>query len=435
MGDIGRILNPKTIAVIGASRDEKKVGHTIFKNLLKSDKKVFPVNPKAEKILGQKCYSDLLEIPHEIDQIVIAVPAKLVPLILRQAEKKNINSAIILSAGFSEVGNTELEERILTIAKETGIKILGPNSYGFINPSRKLNTTYFERMPKQGNIAFISQSGAIGSAVLDKNIRLSGFVSIGNSTQLDFSNFIKYYAQDEETKVITTYIESLRESRGGRFMEACKKCKKPIIALKSGKSKQGQKAAASHTAALASEAGVYTGIFKQCKITEADSIKQLFDIATILTKYPNKKFKETTIITNAGGLGVLTTDYLEENKIKNPKLKETTISKLNKILPSNWSHNNPIDLVGDALAEDYQNAIQLAENEKSDFIIVLLTPQNMTEPMGTVRAMLKSKKPIIACFVGGERISKAKIFMDQIGIINFDNPKEMCDVLGKINLS
>jgi acetate---CoA ligase (ADP-forming) len=433
MGDIETILNPGTIAVVGASRDKKKVGHIIFKNILESNKEVFPINPKAENILGHRCYNDLLEVPKDIDQIIIAVPAKIVPIVLRQAEKRRVKSAIVLSAGFSEVGNEELEKRIIKIAEETGIKILGPNSYGFINPYQKLNTTYFEGIPKPGSIAFISQSGAIGSAVLDKNLRLSGFVSIGNSAQLDFSDFIEYYSKDKETQVITLYIESLKEGRGKRFMEVCKNCKKPIVVLKAGKSKQGQKAAASHTAALTSEAGVYSGIFRQCKIIEADSIKQMFDIAAIMVKYPGKSFKEVTVITNAGGLGVLTTDYLQKNNIKNSKLSETTISKLNKILPTNWSHRNPIDLIGDALAEDYNNAIQLTKNEKSEINLVLLTPQNMTEPIGTVRAILKSKKPAIACFVGGESIVKAKEFMDQVGIINFDNSKEMCNALGKIN--
>jgi len=431
MGDVSIFFNAKTYAIVGASRDEKKVGHAIFKNLLHSDKKVFPVNPKAKEILGHRCYEDILEIPYQIDCVIVAVPAKLVPLVLRQAQRVKVKSAIILSAGFGEIGNTDLEERIKKIAEEANIVLLGPNSYGFIDPSKKLNTTYFEGIPKQGGIAFISQSGAIGSAIIDSMDKLSGFVSIGNSMELDFSDFIEYYSRDKNTKVITLYLESLREGKGKRFIEACKKCKKPIIALKSGKSKKGQKAAKSHTAALASEWGVYSGILKQAGIIEVDSIKQLFDVAKIFDKY-TKLGKQAGIITNAGGLGVLTTDECEENDIKVHSLKTSTIEKLNKVLVPNWSHNNPIDLVGDALAEDYEKAIQILERENFDFFITLLTPQRMTEALGTAKTLLKTKKPIFACFLGGKQVQKAKEFMDQNEIIHFNDPREMCEALGKV---
>jgi len=424
-------FNAKTYAVIGASRNNKKIGHIIFKNLLHSDKQIFPVNPKAKKILGKKCYKNILEIPYKIDCLIIAIPAKLVPLILRQAQKIKIKHAIILSAGFSEIGNTELEEEIKKIAKESNIKLLGPNSYGLIDPSKKLNTTYFKKIPRQGNTAFISQSGAIGSAVMDSINKLSGFVSIGNATQLDFSDFIEYYSKDKNTKVITLYIESLRENKGRKFIDTCKKCKKPIIALKSGKSEKGQKAAQSHTAALASEKGVYSGILKQAGIIEANSIKQLFSIAKILEKYP-KLGNKAAIITNAGGLGVLTTDECEKNKIEIQELKESTIKKLNKKLNPNWSHNNPIDLIGDAKAKDYKETIQILKKEKLDFLIILLTPQRMTEPLKTAQAIIKTNHPIFACFLGKNQIKKAKEFMDKSEIINFDDPKEMCETIGKL---
>jgi len=408
MGDINIFFDAKTFAVVGASRDEKKVGHAVFKNLLKSEKKVFPINPKADKILDHKAYTDLLEIPYKIDCIVVAIPAKLVPLILRQAQRLKIKSAIILSAGFSESGETALEEKIIQIADEAKITLLGPNSYGIIDPSQNLNTTYFEGIPKPGSIAFISQSGAIGSAVLDKETNLSGFVSIGNSSQLDFSDFIEYYSNDKNTKVITLYLESLRKNRGKRFIESCKKCKKPIVVLKAGKSKVGQKAAQSHTAALASEAGVYSGILKQAGVIEVETINQLFTVAKILTKYKQLGNK-AAIITNAGGLGVLTTDACEKNKIKIPSLQKSAIEKLDKFLQSNWSHNNPIDLIGDASAEDYEKTIEIIEKENFDFSIILLTPQRMTEALATAKALLKTKKPIFACFLGEDKSKTQKI--------------------------
>jgi len=431
MGDINKFFNAKTFAVVGASRNNKKVGHSVFKNLLQSDKKIFPVNPKAHEILGHKSYQDILEIPYQIDCVIIAIPAKFVPLILRQAQKRKVKSAIILSAGFSEIGETELEQRIIQIAEEADITLLGPNSYGIIDPFQKLNTTYFEGIPKQGSTAFISQSGAIGSAVLDSPIKLSGFVSIGNSAQLDFSDFIEYYSKDKETKIITIYLESLKKNKGKKFIETCKKCKKPIIVLKSGKSKAGQKAAQSHTAALASEAGVYSGILKQAKCIEVDSIKQLFNLTKILEKYPTIGNK-AAIITNAGGLGVLTTDACEKNNIKIPSLQKSTIERLNKILVPNWSHNNPIDLIGDASAEDYEKTLALIERENFDFSIILLTPQRMTESLATAKVLIKTKKPIFTCFLGNTQIQEAKEFMNRFRIINFDCPEEMCETLGKL---
>jgi len=431
MGNTEIFFNAKTYAVVGASRDDKKVGHAVFKNLLYSDKKVFPVNPKAHEILGHKSYEDILEIPYQIDCAVIAVPTKFVPLILRQSQKRKVKSAIILSAGFSEIGETELEQRILQIAQEANISLLGPNSYGIIDPFQKLNTTYFEGIQKPGATAFISQSGAIGSAVLDTDIKLSGFVSIGNSAQIDFSDFIEYYSKDKNTKVITLYLESLKENRGRRFIETCQKCKKPIIVLKSGKSKSGQKAAQSHTAALASEVGVYEGILKQAGCIQVDSIKQLFSIAEILEKYP-KIGNKAAIITNAGGLGVLTTDACEANNIKIPSLQKSTIERLNKILQPNWSRNNPIDLIGDAPAEDYEKTLQIIERENFDFSIILLTPQRMTESLATAKVLMKTRKPVIACFLGQKQIHKSKEFMDRFGIINFYDPKEMCDTIGKL---
>ena len=431
MGDTDIFFDAKTFAVVGASRDNKKVGYAVFKNLLQSGKKVFPVNPKAKKVLDHKAYEDILEIPYKIDCVVIAIPAKFVPLILRHAQKLKVKSAIILSAGFSEIGNIKLEQRILQTAKEANIKLIGPNSYGIIDPSQKLNTTYFEGIPKSGATAFISQSGAIGSAVLDTENKLSGFVSIGNSAQLGFSDFIEYYSNDKNTKVITLYLESLKKDRGKQFIETCKKCKKPIVVLKSGKSKAGQKAAQSHTAALASEAGVYDGILKQAGCIQVDSIKQLFDVAKILEKYPQLGNK-AAIITNAGGLGVLTTDACEINNIKIPSLSKSLIEKLNKFLESNWSHNNPIDLIGDASAEDYEKTLQTIEKENFDFSIFLLTPQRMTECLATAKILVKTKKPVVACFLGQKQVKEAKEFMNRFGIINFNDPKEMCDTLGKL---
>jgi len=431
MGDVRDFFDAKTFAVVGASRDPSKVGNTIFMNLFNSERKVFPVNPNAKEISKQKCYADLLEIPFDIDCVVICVPAKLVGLVMRDAQKKKVKCAIIITAGFSENGNGSLEKRVLEIAEEANIAILGPNSYGLIDPHKKINSTYFNKMPKEGNIVFISQSGAIGSAILDKDIKLSGFVSVGNSAQVDFSDFIEYFSKDEKTKVIALYLESLKEGRGRRFIEVCNKCKKPVVVLKSGKSKKGQEAAKSHTAALASEQGVYSGIFRQAGIIEVDSIEQLVYVSKILSKYDTIK-NDAIILTNAGGVGVLTTDSCEDNNIKIHEISKKTVEELDKVLDPNWSRKNPVDLIGDAKAEDYENAIKVLEKENPGIYIVLLTPQKMSEPLETAKTILKIKRPVFACFVGGERLKEAKEFMDRFGILRFLDPKEMCDAVGKV---
>jgi acyl-CoA synthetase (NDP forming) len=431
MGDIKTFFNAKTIALIGASRHPQKVGHTILQNLLKSKTRVIPINPKASHILKQTTYPDIHSAPYSIDLAIIATPAKTVPLILRQLGQKQIQNAIIISSGFSETGNKNLETQIKKIATQENISIIGPNSYGIILPHLNLNATYYQGETKKGDIAFISQSGAIASAVLDQNQPLSAFISIGNSCNTDFSDFIKHFQKDKATKTIAIYMESLKETKGQKFIQTCKKSKKTIIILKAGKSTAGQKAASSHTAALASPAGVYKGILKQSKCIQVDSIPQLFQIAKLKTQFPKIK-NSATIITNAGGLGVLTTDYLEKNKINLTPLKTKTIENLSKKLQPNWSRNNPLDLVGSATAKDYEIAIKQIQKTDTGFIIALLTPQQMTEPLKTAKLLAKSKLPIFACFAGGQSVETAKQFLTKNNIPTFNDSYAMCKIIGKL---
>lgn len=431
MGDTSKFFTAKTIALFGASRHPQKVGHIVLKNLLKSKARIIPINPKANSILKQKTYHNLFEVPYEIDLAIITTPAKIVPLILRQLGAKKITNAIIISSGFSEIGNKDLENQIKKIATEENISIIGPNSYGIILPHLMLNATYYDGPTESGDIAFISQSGAIGSLILDQNQPLSSFISVGNCANTDFSDFIQYFQKDKSTKAIALYMESLKEARGKKFIEVCKKSKKPIIVLKSGKSEFGQKAAASHTAALASESKIYDGVFHQAKITQVDSIPQLFQVAQIKIQYPKIK-NSATIITNAGGLGVLTTDYCSKNKSNLTKLENKTISKLNKKLNPNWSKNNPLDLVGSATAQDYETALREIQKTKTAFIIALLTPQQMTEPLQTAKALTKSKLPVFACFAGGQSLEKAKQYLTKNNIPTFNDPYAMCEMIGKL---
>jgi len=441
---VEKILNPKTIAVIGASNHKEKVGHIIFKNLVANKKlKIFPVNPKTKKILGKICYKNIKDIKQNIDLSIIVVKAKIVPMILQDIVEAHLKNVIIISSGFSEVGNKKLQEKIINITKKNKINLLGPNVLGIINPIKQINASFFKYMPKKGHIALISQSGALGVGILDMGLPLSGFISLGNMDDLDFSDFIKYYCKDKNTKTIILYIESFKPETGKKFIEVCKKCKKIIIALKAGRTEQGGKAAALHTASLASDARIYSGVFKQLGIKEVHSINEMINTAlgkkqqrkpiNILEK--RKIGNRACIITNAGGLGVLATDYCKENNIKVPELPENIKQKLNKVLPEAWSHNNPIDIMGDALPERYNKTISLLEKEKFfDFFLILLTPQEMTQPLSTAKILVSRKKPIFTGFVGGRSVEAANKFLKEKGIINSVEIRDLIEGVGEIIL-
>ena len=434
---VENLISSKVFAVVGAAREEWKVGHAIFKNLL-ANKHILalPVNPNAAEILGKRCYKDIFEVPYNIDCVIIAVKAEIVLDIMNQVARRKIKNVIIVSAGFSEAGNFKLEEEVKKIALEHGISVLGPNVFGFINPEKQVNTTFFQGMPNSGSIAFISQSGALGVGVLDKAISsdmgFSGFVALGNSMMLDFSDFIDYYSKDRATKVIALYMEGLKEGRGKRFIEVCKNCKKPIVVLKSGKSESGKLASKSHTSSLASESGVYESIFKQAGIIEVSSMEELLNVSELFEKL-GKIGKRACVVSNAGGLGVLVSDSCERNGLEISKLPISTFERLNKILPFGWSRNNPIDLVGDALAERYWGVLARLDPEKwFDFFVVILTPQYMTECEKTAELLTHLKKPVVALFFGGEKIRKSVGFLKSKNIPVFDDAEKLGDALGKI---
>ncbi|MBR9704313.1 hypothetical protein GOV12_02795 [Candidatus Pacearchaeota archaeon] len=430
---IKEIINANSFAVIGASREENKVGNVIFKNLISNNIRAFPVNPSADIVLGYKSYKKISDIPEKIECAIIAIPARGVVSVLKDIVKSKIKNVILISSGFSEIKNDKLTNEVKNICMKNKINLLGPNTFGFINPNKKVNASFSDIMPENGNIAFLSQSGAIGAAIFDKKVKLSGFVSVGNSLLSDFSDFIDFYSNDNETKVIAIYMESLKEGCGKRFIDSCKKCLKPIVVLKAGKTDLGGKAAMSHTASLASPEGVYEGIFKQCGIIEANSVKELFDISETLVKIKNPKNK-VCIITNAGGPGVLCTDYLLKNNMEIPEIPESVKKKLNGVLPFSWSHNNPVDVLGDSKAERYESCVKILNEEKFfDFFVIILTPQQMTEPEKTGDLILKLdlKKPVIFCFIGGLKVYWAIKKIKEFTPV-FDELKDMAEVLGKI---
>jgi len=421
-----KMFNPSSIALIGASREKGSVGQELLKNLLKSNKTVYAINPYAKSILGQKCFPSVKDVKR-VDLAIIAVPAKIVPKVLIECGEKKIKNAIIISAGFAEVGNIKLDDEIRHIGRKYKINILGPNCMGFIN--KNVNASFFKGDLLDGSVTFISQSGALGAGFLDwlidENIGLANFVSIGNMTVLNFADMITYFSKDSKTKVICLYIESFKDAR--RFLKECKKCKKPIIAMKSGGTTIGKKAASSHTGALATDERIIKGVFKQHKIIQVNKIEDLIYTSLAAAWQPRPKGKRVMVITNAGGLGVISADSIQKYGLK---LSDIPKKELNNVLPSNWSHSNPVDIVGDAKAERYRKVFRvLLKNENLfDIALVILTPQAMTEPLKTGREVMsfaeKLKKPCYTCFVGGERVEEAVEMLERKKIPFFEEPEE-----------
>ncbi|RJQ17284.1 hypothetical protein C4573_04500 [Candidatus Woesearchaeota archaeon] len=437
------LFEPKSVVIIGASAKENTVGNGLVKNLtgnpkyktaadIPFDGKLFLVNPNTESIEGIRCYKSLSEIKEKIDLAVIATPAKTVPEILKQCKGK-VNAAVVISAGFSEVGEKNLEQELVNTAKETNILLLGPNCLGLLNAHNHLNASFAPSLTPQGDVAFISQSGALVDSIIDwanaENFGFSKIVSLGNMAGLQFHDFLEYLSNDKQTKVLTLYIEGLKDGR--KFIDAAKKCKKPIIALKAGLSNAGAKAASSHTGSLAGSAEIYKTAMKQAGVILAESMEEMFDIAKTLAKEPTCN-NNIAIITNAGGPGVLATDYCEKYGLHLVELKDSTLQKLENTgkMSKSYSKHNPLDLVGDAVAETYKAAIDVLINESYvSGIIIMQTIQVMTNPYENAKVIFDAKqrhkgkqKPIICCFMGGEHSKDAVALLEKNGIVNFNDP-------------
>jgi acetyl coenzyme A synthetase (ADP forming)-like protein len=430
-------FNPKSVAIIGASRDSKKPGHVIFRNFLegKFKGKVFPINPSAKEILDHKCYKKVTDIKEKIDLAVIVVPAPIVPKILEDCGKKKIKGAIIISGGFKEVGNVALENKVEDIAKKYKIRVVGTNCIGVFDPYSGVDTifnpSYKLERPKEGEIAFISQSGAVMSVIMDwmgaKGYRTSKFVSYGNATDVDEADLIEYMGKDKKTKVICVYIEGVKEGR--KFYEIAKKVskKKPIIVIKAGITEEGGKSVSSHTGSLAGQIEAYRAAFKQSGVIEADDIEQVFDYARVLAKQPLPKGDKVQIITDGGGFGVLATDFVIKNGLKMAKMKKENLDKMKKIFPKHVVVGNPIDLTGDATSEMYKIAIDAAiKDDNVDMIIVIAlfqTPQLTPEVTEVIiEASRNKKKPMVVISAGGEFTEVLKKTLEDSGVPCFSYP-------------
>ncbi len=438
--NLERIFHPKSVAIIGASDEEGTVGYALMRNLidLKYEGKIYPVNLRKTEILGFKTHASVDQIGESVDLAVIATPAKTVPDVVEQCGKSGITGLVVISAGFKEIGSEgkALEEKILEIKKKYGLRIVGPNCLGFIRPSINLNATFINKMPKSGSIAFISQSGALGSAILDwamhENIGFSNFVSIGSMIDVDFGDLIDYFGTDPKTKSILMYIEGLTDAR--KFMSAARHFArtKPIVVVKAGKFGESAKAAASHTGSLTGEDLVYDKAFKRAGIVRVEEIADLFNCAEVLGTQPLPRGPKLAIITNAGGPGVMATDALISQGGKVASLNAKTMEALNCLLPHYWSHGNPIDILGDAKADRYRPAIEACLNDDNiDGILIIYTAQAVGEPVEVAKNIVELckkrayvNKTIITSFMGYGPVEEANHIFNENNIPTYSTPEQ-----------
>jgi acetyltransferase len=431
-----QFFSPKSVAVIGASREPGKLGSQILSNILSGQYpgKVYPVNPKATEISGLKCYPDVSSIPDIPDLAIVVVPAKIVCSVIEECGKKGTKAAIVISAGFKESGDEgrKREQELVNVAKKYGCRIIGPNCLGIIDTYSDLNVSFAPVMPGKGSIAFISQSGALISAVLDwsrkQKIGFSRIISMGNMADVSESELIEACAEDERTKVILFYVEGVKD--GKEFINRVSKIttKKPVIAIKAGLTGSGSKAASSHTGSLAGMAEAYSAAFKKTGVLQVAHMEELFDLSLAFAYQPLIKGDRIAIITNAGGPAVIATDAVEKQGLKIAPLSEQTMKTLKENLPPAANTHNPVDVLGDATEQGYKIALDnVMKDNAVDGIVVILTPQTITRPLETAHVVVENanryKKTVVTSFMGGVSVEVAIDFLRQSRIPNYEFPE------------
>jgi acetyl coenzyme A synthetase (ADP forming)-like protein len=431
-------FEPKSVAVIGASTNPEKLGHAVLKNLVDggySEKgKVYPINLDAGEILGHKAYPSVRDVPESIDLAVIVIPYPYVPDALRECGEKAIPAAIVISAGFREAGREGLERELelIDIAKEYDIRLVGPNCLGVIDTFTPMNASFAAGTPPKGPMGFMSQSGALGTAVLDialaGRLGLSKFVSLGNKADVSEIDLLKAWQNDEDTRVILMYSEGM--PNGQEFIRVARQVtkSKPVVAIKSGVTQSGSRAVSSHTGSLAGSEQAYHAAFQQAGVLRVESMESLFDIALAIGYQPPLTGNGIAIITNAGGPGILATDALERSGLNITRLKNETIQALEKFLPDAASAANPVDVLGDARADRYRFALETVNKDDNvQGLLVVLTPQAMTEIEATAEAVGKlsreTEKPILACFMGEKEVASGIKTLTHYGIPNYPFPE------------
>ncbi len=441
---IGGMLRPRSIAVVGATSVSTKVGYAVMRNLLTFPGRLYPVNPAHKEVLGRKCYPSLKSIPGRVEMIVVAVPASAVPQVMEDAGQKRVKLAVVITAGFKEIGDRgkALEQKMLDIADKHHIRIVGPNCLGIQLPHRNINATFDPATPRPGGIAFVSQSGAIITTVVDwslqENRGFSAVISVGNQADVGFDEFIRFAADDADTKCIILYIEQIKD--GGAFLDAVRYTvgRKPIVAIKSGSSSKGQKAASSHTGSLAGSYEVYMAAFRQCGVIPARSLREAFQIGELLASEGAPAGDRAMIISNAGGFAVLASDYAERYGVSLPEITPSMMTELNKLLTQEWSHENPMDLVGDAAADRYASVFDLMAHAQDswDIAFVVAVPTTTLVPRELAKEIvqfsLSTRKMVVCCLLGGDSMKGGVHVLREANIPNFQELEESFKTVGHV---
>jgi acetyl coenzyme A synthetase (ADP forming)-like protein len=439
-------FKPESVAVIGASRDPEKLGYAVVSNLKEAGfrGRIYPINPKADEILDLEVYPSVLDVPDSIDLAVIVIPYRFVPDVLRQCGQKEVQAVVVITAGFREAGREGLEREmeLVEIAGQYDLRLIGPNCLGVIDTATPLNASFAPGMPPAGPIAFMSQSGALGTAVLDiamaGRIGFSKFISLGNKADVSEIDLLEALADDPESSVILIYVEGVPD--GQRFIEVARQVthKKPVVAIKSGVTASGSRAVSSHTGSLAGSEAAYKAAFRQAGVIRATSMEALFDYALAFAYQPLSQGDRIGIVTNAGGPGILATDALEHANLEIPRLSHETVEALEEYLPGAASAANPVDVLGDALADRYEHAVELVLHDPNvDGVMVILTPQAMTEIEKTAEVVGRlaqgADKPVVGCFMGEARIEAGIEMLRKHGVPNYPFPERAAAALAAMS--
>ncbi len=431
-----KLLWPRSVAVIGASRDPRKLGYLILDNILRYgfQGRVYPVNPGASPVLGVTAYANVMDVPDTIDLAVIVVPAPAVEPVLESCGIKKVQAVAIISAGFGEVGpeGAVLQQKLVNIAKAHGIRILGPNSLGILNTTHHLNASFAVGMPKEGGVAVMTQSGAVATAILDwarvVDLGFSQFVSLGNTADIDEIDLLQAWATDPHCKVIAGYLEGIRNGRV--FLESARfaSARRPVVLMKVGNSASGAAAALSHTGALAGEDKILDAAFRQAGVIRAYTMEELFDLSLAFACSPLPPGRRIVILTNAGGPGVMAVDAMERSGLALSALSTDLQARLRSLVPQAASMDNPVDLRGDATAMGYQSALeQLLADDDVDGVIVLLTPQRVTEPQVVARSIMhlarQASKPVLSVYMGGATFALGREMLGAAGLPVYPYPE------------
>ncbi len=447
---VDTFLNPASIAVVGASSRPSSVGYAVLRNLIGTNDannpgftgKIYAVNPKGGEILGHPVHRSLADIKDPVEMITVSIPPRFIPDLMTEAGRLGVKAAVVISAGFAEMGEPglALQEKMCKAAKAAGVRIIGPNCLGILRPHLGLNASFAASSPPKGPIGLLSQSGALITGVISyaqtERFGLSAAVSLGAKADVGDAEMIDALAADDSTSALAIYVEAFKQPRA--VYQAMRRCRKPIVALKGGATAAGAKAASSHTGSLAGSLGAYRAAFSQAGVILANSIGDFLAYARALAYQPPAPGRRLAIITNAGGPGVLSADAAGRHGVELATLAESTITALNQVLPAVWSHNNPIDVIGDATPERYRDALKIIGNaDEVDGVVVIMTVQSMTDPVATARAIAEAAadpgwtKPLLSSFLG-QIGTEAGSYLDARGIPEFDTPERAVAAMGAL---